>query len=158
MDAAQTLLDIEHIKQLKHRYFRFVDTKDWGGVAGCFVPEATAAYPDQACASRDEIIAFLSGSMVPDLVSMHQGHHPEITIDGDTATGVWYLHDKVFVPAYDFALEGAALYTDRYVRTADGWLKTHTGYQRMFETTWKASEGPASFKLKQGDISRGPQA
>ena len=38
------LVAIEEIKRLKHRYFRFVDTKDWAGVAGCFVPEATAAY------------------------------------------------------------------------------------------------------------------
>lgn len=157
MDAAQTLLDIEHIKQLKHRYFRYVDTKDWDGVAGCFVPDATAAYPQSECASRDEIIAFLSSSMVPDLVSMHQGHHPEIEVDGDTATGTWYLHDKVFVPAYDFCLEGAAIYTDRYVRTEDGWRLTHTGYQRMFENTWKAS-GVEGFRLKQGDISRGPGA
>ncbi len=157
MDAAQTLLDIEHIKQLKHRYFRYVDTKDWAGVTSCFVPEATAGYPQQECASRDEIIAFLSSSMVPDMVSMHQGHHPEITVDGDTATGVWYLHDKVFLPGFDFALEGAAIYTDSYVRTADGWLKTRTAYQRMFETTWKLSTGEG-FRLKQGDISRGPAA
>lgn len=154
MDAAQTLLDIEHIKQLKHRYFRFVDTKNWEGVASCFVPDATAGYPQQECGSRDEIIAFLSSSMVPDMVSMHQGHHPEITVDGDTATGVWYLHDKVFLPAFDFALEGAAIYTDSYVRTDAGWLKTRTAYDRMFESTWKIS-AVEGFRLKQGDISRG---
>jgi hypothetical protein len=154
MDAAQTLLDIEHIKQLKHRYFRFVDTKDWEGVAGCFVPEATAGYPQQACGNRDEIIAFLSTSMVSDMVSMHQGHHPEIEVDGDTATGIWYLHDKVFLPQHDFCLEGAAIYTDSYVRTSEGWRKTHTGYERMFETTW-SSKGVERWKIEQGAISRG---
>jgi len=157
MDAVQTLLDIEHIKQLKHRYFRHVDTKNWDGVAGCFVPEATAGYPQQACANLEEIITFLSTSMVPEMVSMHQGHHPEITVDGDTASGVWYLHDKVFMPQYDFCLEGAAIYTDRYVRTEDGWRLTHTEYDRMFETTWKASD-IAGFRLKQGEISRGTSA
>lgn len=159
MGAAEDLLAIEHIRQLKYRYFRFVDTKDWDGVASCFVPEATAGYPQRECANRDEIIAFLSESMIPDLVTMHQGHHPEITLDGNEATGIWYLHDKVVVVPYDFSLEGAAIYSDRYSRTGDasdlgGWRMTHTGYQRIFEATWKLSaiEG---FHVQQGEISRG---
>lgn len=151
MGAAEDLLDLEHIRQLKYRYFRCVDTKDWDGVAGCFVPEATAGYPQRTCADRDEIIAFLSESMVPDLVTMHQGHHPEITLDGETATGTWYLHDKVMYPAFDFTLEGAAFYTDRYVRTPDGWLMSHTGYERVFEASGKLG----GVKVKQGSISRG---
>ena len=89
------LLDLEEIRQLKYAYFRSLDTKDWDGVADCFVAEATATYPAQECDSRDAIIAFLSEAMVPDLVTMHHGHHPEIRIDGDRATGTWYLHDQV---------------------------------------------------------------
>lgn len=148
------LLDLEEIRSLKHAYFRCVDTKDWDGVTDCFVPEATAAYPQQECASRDEIIAFLSTNMTSGLVSMHHGHHPEISVEGDDAAGRWYLHDKVFVADFDFALEGAAIYTDRYRRTADGWRMTDTSYERVFETTWSLSD-VKSFKLSQGDISRG---
>lgn len=151
MSAAEDLLDLEHIRALKYRYFRCVDTKDWAGIADCFVPEATASYPQRACADRDEIVAFLSEAMVPDLVTMHHGHHPEIELAGDTATGTWYLHDKVFLPDLDFALEGAALYTDRYVRTPDGWLMTHTGYERVFEVTGTL----AGMTVKQGAVSRG---
>lgn len=154
INTLEDLLDLERIRMLKHRYFRFVDTKDWDGVASCFVPEATAAYPDQACASRDEIVAFLSTAMVPGLVSLHQGHHPEISLDGEVATGIWYLHDKIFVPAYEFNLEGSAFYTDRYVRRDGQWLMTHTGYERVFETSWKTGD-PTSFKIKQGDVSKG---
>ena len=51
------------------------------------------------------------------LISMHHAHHPEISVDGDTAEGRWYLEDKVIVPDFDFVLEGAAFYTDRYART-----------------------------------------
>lgn len=147
------LLDLEEIRLLKHRYFRAIDTKDWSLVESCFVPAATASYPQQECANRDAIIAFLSSSMTPDLVTMHHGHHPEITLDGDSATGVWYLHDKVFAPAFDFALEGAAVYTDRYQRTDDGWRMTHTGYERVYESTWSTKD--SSFTLEQGRISRG---
>ncbi len=92
--------------------------------------------------------------MTADLVSMHHGHHPEITVEGDIAQGIWYLHDKVLVPAFDFSLEGAALYTDRYVRVDGEWLIVHTGYERIFEATWSTAELP-SFKMAQGDVSRG---
>jgi hypothetical protein len=80
------------------------------------------------------------------LITMHQVHHPEITVDGDTATGRWYLHDKVFVEAFRFMLEGGAFYADRYVRTPDGWRVSHTGYVRTFEATYNLDDLPG-FKL-----------
>ena len=40
MDAAEQLLAIEEIKQLKARYFRSMDTKDWEGFASVFAPNA----------------------------------------------------------------------------------------------------------------------
>lgn len=150
-DDLRMLLDLEEIRQLKYAYFRCLDTKDWDGVAACFVPEATASYPSQDCADRDAILEFLAASLVPDLVTMHHGHHPEIRVDGDEAQGTWYLHDQVYAPAHDFALEGAALYEDRYVRTSDGWRMAHTGYDRIFEK----SGSTAGVTIKQGARSRG---
>ncbi|WP_246210354.1 nuclear transport factor 2 family protein [Nocardioides piscis] len=146
------LLDLEAIRQLKYAYFRCLDTKDWEGVAACFVPEATATYPHHECESRVAIIDFLSTAMVPDLITMHHGHHPEIEIDNDRATGTWYLHDRVLAPAFEFALEGAGLYADRYVRTVDGWRMEHTGYARIFESTSTIDSG---VKIEQGKRSRG---
>lgn len=153
-DHATLLLDLEQLRQLKYRYFRAVDTKDWDLVADCFVPEATATYPQQVCGSRDEIIGFLSGAMTPEMVTIHHGHHPEVEVDGDRGTGRWYLHDKVLVPSYRYCLEGAAIYDDEYVRTDDGWRMSHTGYQRVYESTWSMDD-VAGFRLKQGEISRG---
>lgn len=151
MSTLEHLLDLEAIRNLKYAYFRCIDTKDWAGVRDCFVPAATASYPSRQCADRDAILAFLTESMVPDLVTMHHGHHPEISLDGDRATGTWYLHDQVFAPAFDYALEGAAIYRDRYVRTPEGWRMEHTGYQRIFEAS-----GPLQGRrLRQGPLSRG---
>ena len=65
-----------------------------------------------------------------------------IDVDGDTATGRWYLQDKVIVPEYSFMLEGAAFYDDRYVRTAEGWRVAHTGYRRTFEMTYNLADLP----------------
>ena len=154
MDAIERLVAKDEITQLKARYFRCIDTKDWAGIAACFVPEATATYPTKECADRDAILAFLTESLTPDLVTMHHGHHPEIRIDGDRATGTWYLHDQVYAPAHDFALEGAALYDDRYVRTSAGWRMSHTGYERIFEKSGTTS----GTTIKQGPRSRGEHA
>jgi hypothetical protein len=38
-DAAQELWEIEAIKQLKARYFRLMDAKDWRGLAEVFTPD-----------------------------------------------------------------------------------------------------------------------
>lgn len=81
------------------------------------------------------------------LVTLHQAHHPEITVDGDTATGRWYLHDQVISAEYRFKLEGAAFYEDRYARTPEGWKVSHTGYQRTFEATYSLDDTPG-FRLK----------
>ena len=39
----------------------------------------------------------------------------------------------MIIEAFKFVLEGAALYTDRYVRTAGRLELAHTGYRRTFE-------------------------
>jgi carotenoid cleavage dioxygenase-like enzyme len=72
-----------------------------------------------------------------------QAHHPEITVDGDQATDHWYLQDKVIVEAFKFVLEGAAFYTDRYVRTPQGWRIAHTGYRRAFEQSYSLEDLPS---------------
>jgi SnoaL-like domain len=74
--------------------------------------------------------------------------HPEITVTGDTATGTWYLQDRVIVPEYNFMLIGAAFYHDGYRRTADGWRISATGYDRTYEATM--STAGMDFKVKPG--------
>lgn len=142
----------EQIRQLKYRYLRCLDLKLWDEFAACFVPEATGSYGEGLeFGSRDELVAYLREHMGPGLISMHQAHHPEIELDseGDRATGTWYLEDKVIVPEHDFVLEGAAFYSDRYVRRDDKWLIEHTGYERTYEATYKMSD-VASYKLTRG--------
>ncbi len=142
--------DVVAIQQLKYAYLRCLDLKKWDEFAELFVPEATGSYgKDLNFGSRDELVGYLSNAMGPDLITLHQVHHPEIVVDGDTATGTWYLHDKVFALAFDFALEGAAFYEDRYVRTPDGWRIAHTGYKRTFESSWKMSSAE-NWKLEVG--------
>ena len=141
------LADIEAIKQLKYRYLRTLDLRQWDDFAECFVPEATGSYGGREFADRDSLVAYMSENMNDGLISMHQAHHPEIEVDGDQATGTWYLHDKVMVPEYDYLLEGAAFYSDVYVRTSQGWRIRSTGYRRTFEMSWSSKDLP-SLRIK----------
>ncbi|NYG59040.1 hypothetical protein BJ980_001963 [Nocardioides daedukensis] len=137
----------EEIKKLKYRYLRCLDGKDWAGFEACFVPDATGAYAGLEFSDREALVAYMRKNMTEKMVTLHQVHHPEIDVDGDEATGRWYLQDKVIVEEYAFILEGAAFYADRYVRTEDGWRIAHTGYERTYETTSSTADLP-SWKLK----------
>lgn len=137
--------DVLAICELKYRYFRLLDTKRLRELGELFVEDATTAYDsgNLSQSGRDEIVAFLEGSIgSSSIVTMHHGHHPEIELTGpDAATGVWYLEDRVIVPAADLVIAGTALYNDEYVRRDGAWLIRHTGYDRIFEEHRRHSSG-----------------
>ena len=135
--------DVDEICRLKYRYLRTLDTKAWDEFEGCFVPEATGDYNGLVFDDRAALVGYMRENMTEGMYTLHQVHHPEIEVDGDTATGRWYLQDKVIVEAFRFVLEGAAFYTDRYVRTPDGWKIAHTGYRRTFEQTYSLEDLPS---------------
>ena len=130
--------DLRAIEELKYRYTRCLDTQDWDGFADCLTPDVTSDYNGLSFEDRDALVDYLRTNL-QGISTTHQVHHPEISVDGGEATGRWYLYDKVFAPAFDYYLEGAAFYADRYVRTADGWKIAHTGYVRTWELTGKIS-------------------
>lgn len=140
--ALRELADKRDIEHLKYRYLRCLDTKQWEGFEACFVPEVTADYDGLVFDDRTALVAYMRKNMGEQLISLHQVHHPEIEVEGDTATGRWYLQDRVVVPSFDFLLEGAAFYEDRYVRTEEGWRVAHTGYRRTHEMTYNLRDLP----------------
>ncbi len=140
--------DHDAIRSLKYAYLRSLDLKRWDEFESLFLPEATGSNAELSFGSRAEIVDYMRQNLTADLITFHQAHHPEILVDGDTATATWYLHDKVFVPAYDVAIEGAAFYEDRMTRTPEGWRFSHVGYRRTFESSWTMSAVPGwSFKV-----------
>jgi hypothetical protein len=139
--------DRDELAALKYRYLRTLDTKQWGEFESCFVPEATGDYDGLEFADRAELVAYMRENLGDEIVTMHHVHHPEITVEGDTARMRWYLHDKVIVAALGFLLEGAAFYDDRCVRTPEGWRFSHTGYRRTYETTTDLADLP-SFRVR----------
>jgi hypothetical protein len=105
--------EIEAIKRLKYRYFRSLDCKQWAELGETLSDDATTAY-DQgkySFSGREAILGFLKDALgSPRVVSLHQGHHPEIELtSATTARGTWYLEDMVFFRDANTVLHGAGL-------------------------------------------------
>jgi len=126
-DSIQHLLDIEAIKQLKARYFRTMDTKDWAGFKAVFASDARMIVPEGGVdltgnqTIADTISGFLQGT-----TTTHHGHMPEIQITGaNTAKGIWAMFDYVQFPGVDgqsgMGLRGYGHYHEEYVREDSEW-------------------------------------
>ncbi|MBL7488467.1 nuclear transport factor 2 family protein [Frankia sp. AgB1.9] len=124
-----TIVDIEKIKQLKARYFRLMDCKQWDEWRDVFTEDVTvwvADVPDVTFAGRDKFVSTMSRQL-DKCLSVHHGHMPEITVTGpDTATGVWAMEDSVqmFADAtrteLKATLQGYGHYHEKYLRCDDG--------------------------------------
>lgn len=141
--------DKEAIALVKYRYLRALDTKDWPAFADTLTKDVTGDYGDRLhFTNREELVEYMRLSIGPGVITEHRVTHPEITVDGDEGTAVWYLQDRVIVTEFNFMLIGAAFYHDIYRRTPDGWKISATGYDRTYEATMSL-EG-LNFKLKPG--------
>lgn len=64
-------------------------------------------------------------------ITAHQVHAPEIEIDGDTATGIWAMNDRVVWPGDRPAMRGYGHYTERYVRQGGAWRIAESRLTRL---------------------------
>ncbi|MFJ9380922.1 nuclear transport factor 2 family protein [Streptomyces sp. NPDC101455] len=115
--------DIEAIKQLKARYFRTLDTKDWDGLRQVFADDVvmdSTGSGGSAVTGGDTFTAYISARLA-DILTVHHGHTPEITITSPTtATGIWALEDLVRYPD-GRQLNGSGHYHDTYEKTDGAW-------------------------------------
>lgn len=158
--AIAAMPDIDEIKQVKYRYLRALDTKNWDEFADTLTEDVIGRYGESIgeehhFATRDELVGFMRNSLGADVLTEHRVNHPEISVDGDEATATWYLQDRVIAPAFNFMLIGAGFYHDRYRRTADGWKICETGYDRTYDASMSLEA--LNFKVKPGRALNLPQ-
>lgn len=121
--AIRKLLDIEEIKQLKARYAAACDDDYAPDVlAALFTEDAVwdGAFMGHA-QGREAIRQFFAGASAMVAFAVHGISNPIIEVDGDRATGRWYLFQPMAMRGGDQAYWFCARYDDLYVRTADGW-------------------------------------
>lgn len=142
----QHLVKKDEIKELKARYFRGLDTKDWELFSSTMTEDVKGRYSDGQLSfdGRESLVQFMVENLsAGTTITMHHGHHPEIKIgeDGMTATGVWYLQDMVIDLVGKTRLYGAAVYRDEYRKEGGDWLISKTGYSRTFEFVEPLGDG-----------------
>jgi hypothetical protein len=147
------LVTLEEIRQVKYRYLRCIDLKLWDELAEVLTSDAVADYGTHAYSKplkitgRDEIVAFMRAKLGPDMITVHSAGQPEITVDGDTASGTWSFEDTVIATEHRVVIKGAAFYQDRYERGGDGrWRISYTGYVRTYEAMMSLDDLP-SFRI-----------
>ena len=136
----EDLADIEAIKQVKYRYLRALDTKHWDDFADTLADDVVGDYgssvgEEHHFTNRVDLVNYMRKALGPAVITEHRVTHPEITVTGDKASGIWYLQDRVIVADFNFMLIGAAFYRDSYRRTDEGWKISATGYDRTYEAT-----------------------
>jgi len=115
--------DLEAIKQLKARYFRTMDTKDWAGMRPVFADDVvvdTSESGGDVVRGADAFMEFLSETL-RDVTTVHHGHMPEIEItSASTAQGVWAMEDHLRWPDGG-ELHGFGHYHETYERVGETW-------------------------------------
>lgn len=129
MSKADTL---EDIRSVKARYCRFLDTKDWVGLADLFTDDAVLDVREDTqqdpFVGRTVLIEQIRQAVIH-ARSVHQVHTPEITlVDDDEATIIWAMQDRVVwdegkspIPGVR-SITGFGHYHERYVRREGRWL------------------------------------
>lgn len=129
------LVEIEAIKQLKARYCRFLDTKDWTAWRTLFADDFlsdTSPAGGKVIEGADEFVAFTRRSL-RNQATVHQVHAPEIELtSATTARGVWALEDVVrFGPGVN--LRGYGHYHETYEKIDGQWYFKSSRLTRLRE-------------------------
>lgn len=134
-ERIQRLEDIEEIRYLQAKYQRSLDTRDFNGIAECFADDVVSSYGNgtMAYTGKDNVIKFLMNVMSVEMPSAHMIHGGEIDVDGQKATGKWYLQDFLINKEHNVNIYGAAIYENSYAKVDGVWKIKEIGYKRLYE-------------------------
>lgn len=129
----QLTADRDAIRDLLARYTFSGDRGRVAELAACFADDGVLEYPGHRAEGRDAIAAALGrGGDSRDPRPTFVRHHitnPLIEVGTDTATAHSY-----FAVHCDIGLDHSGTYSDRLVRTADGWRFGH----RLVRVDWQS--------------------
>ena len=142
MLTLEELSAIEEIKQLKAKYFRMMDSKNWTEWRTVFTDDmrldVDQTVPDEqgnvvqspAVCGGDNVVASVS-TLLKDFTTVHHGHTFEITIESpSTASGIWAMEDIVKTP--NGKLHGAGHYHEKYIKIEGQWYIQYSHLTRLY--------------------------
>jgi hypothetical protein len=123
------------LEQLKARYCRTLDTKDWSGFREVFADDIvsdTSESGGTVITGGDEFVAFVSKTLAK-AVTVHQVQQPEIELTSPTtAKGVWAMLDVVRFTR-GLTLHGFGHYWETYEQVDGRWLIKTSKLTRLRE-------------------------
>jgi len=146
MAAPSKALAIAAIRQLKSRYCRLLDLKQWEEWGELFTSDAIMIVKDDVppelgdptLRGRAAIVAQVR-SIIHPAISAHQVHEPDITVRSATkAEGIWGMHDfvtwpdGVASPVPFRAMEGFGYYYENYRCVKRRWLIASLELRRLY--------------------------
>lgn len=148
------LFAVEAIKQLKARYFRELDTKNWEDLNEVFTADAVfdlravnsfrspvtgelnppLGGDERIFRGRAAIVAMIRAAVEP-LITVHHGHTPEIEVlSEDTARGIVPMEDTLWLPSGELLLNGYGHYHETYEKVGSRWQIKTSRLTRLFIT------------------------
>ena len=131
------LEDIEALKQLKARYCRLLDAKDWTAWRALFTDDFvgdTSEAGGRRIAGADEFVAFVRAMLgAANRTTVHQVHAPELELTSAvTARGIWALNDIVRLTP-GLTMEGYGHYHETYEKAGAQWRIKSSKLTRLRE-------------------------
>lgn len=125
---------VEEIRQLKARYFRYMDLKRWEDWRELFTEDLHAEADGKEFDDRDSFVNLVAQLLANDVVTTHHGHMPEIQLTSwDEAHGIWALEDRLAFPGTpNPGIHGAGHYHEKYRRVDGHWKIAETVLTRLF--------------------------
>jgi hypothetical protein len=124
MSDIDGLRDRLAICDLKARYCRFLDTKQWDAWSDLFTEDyeldVSAAGGGPPIKGREAAMVSVLAS-IGQAVTAHQVHFPEITLNGDEAVAIFPMQDRVIFAPDRPSITGYGHYHDRLVRRNGEW-------------------------------------
>ncbi len=134
MAVTSQLTDRDQIVDVAARYTWAIDTNDYAGLADVFTTDAFARLGNEDCEGLAAIQDRVARALDPLDASQHLvgSHVVDLQVDGDPDRA---NHRCQFQAQHcrnggNYIVAGT--YTDRFVRTADGWRIEH----RVLDVTW----------------------
>lgn len=140
----RVLEDIEDIKRLKSRYWRFIDYKRWDDLSGCFTADVSLDVASRMKVSgREALLQFLKQLLGKESVTTaHHGHSPDIEVTGEkTAKGYWVLRDTILDSSTNTEMKGRGFYEDDYVKEDGRWKMKSIKISYLFTEGQKRGYG-----------------
>ena len=133
----QELVDKSQIGDLLAQYSTALDTRDWDALGQVFTADASCDYGSLGSPRGvDEITSLVRSTLSGLDATQHLIGNVTVQTDGDQATADCYLiaqHIRTGAPGGDHYLIGGR-YSDRLVRTPQGWRISHRTLHRMWTT------------------------